>query len=152
MIDKIIPKEIIVEERSNHQQMFIKYTMGTLVDLVVLGLCNQYSSYVTIDSFSLALLAAVLLQALLQITLVIEHRISNYFKTKSGTRPKVMRILSVWSVLFGSKLLILEAISFACGEHVAFHGWWHGVVTFIFVVIAILLAEYLVKRIYDSLA
>jgi len=151
MIEKVIPKEIIVEKRSNHQKMFIKYTMGTLVDLVVLGLCNQYSSYVTIDSFSLALLAALLLQVLLQFTLLIEHRISHYFKSKPGNRSKVMRILSVWGVLFSSKLLILEAISFACGKHVVFLGWWHGVVTFIFVVTLILLAEYLVKRIYDSL-
>ena len=152
MIDKIIPKTITDEKRSNHQKMFIKYTMGTLVDLVVLGLCNQYSSYVTIDSFSLALLAAVLLQALLQVTLVIEHRISNYFKAKTGTRPKVMRFFSVWAVLFFSKLLILEAISIACGDHVVFSGWWHGVLTFIVVVIVILFAEYLVKRIFDSLA
>ncbi len=152
MINKILPKTMVDETRSNHQQLFIRYTVAILVDFVVLGLCNEYSDYVTIDSFTFALLAALLLQVLLQVTLVIEHRISKYFKSKPGLRPKVLRIFSVWAVLFGSKLLILEAISFACGEHIVFSGWWHGVVTFIVVVCLILLAEYLVKRLYDSLA
>ena len=47
-----IGAKVVEETHSNHQQLFNKYTMGTLVDLTVLGLCNEYSDYVTINSFS----------------------------------------------------------------------------------------------------
>ena len=152
MIDKIIPKKMADETHSNHQRLFMKYTLGVLVDLTVLGLFDEYCDYVVIDSFSLALLAAVLLQVSLKATLVIEHRISHYFKSKSGVQAKVLRFFSVWAVLFVSKLLILEAINLACGDHVLFKGIYHGVLIFVIVVTAILLAEAIMKKIYDSLA
>ncbi len=151
MINNILPKEQ-VEPRSNHQQLFIRYTLAILIDLTVLNLFNEYWDYVLIDSFSISLLAAVLLQLLLQLTLVIEHRIASYFKSKSGLRPKMLRLFSSWVVLFVSKLIILEAINFAFGNHVLFTGPIHGLVAFILVVIAILAAEQTIIRIYNSLA
>ncbi len=150
MISNILPKEQ-AEARSNHQQLFIRYTLAILIDLTVLNLFSEYWNYVLIDSFSISFLAAVLLQLLLQVTIVIEHRIANYFKSKPGLRPKILRLLSSWIVLFISKLIILEAINFTFGNHVLFSGPIHGLVAFILVVIAILVAEQLIVRIYNSL-
>ena len=151
MINKIIPKKQ-ADPRSNHQQIFMRYTLAVLIDLTVLNLFDEYWEYVLIDSFLISLLAAILLQILLQATLVVEHRIAGYFKSKSGMKAKISRILSTWAVLFISKLVILEAINITFGEHVLFTGPFHGVVVFIAVVIVILLAEYVVMRIYKSLA
>lgn len=151
MINKILPKKQ-AEPRSNHQQMFIHYTLAILIDLTVLNLFNEFWEYVLIDSFLTSLFAAILLQVLLQATLVIEHRIASYFKSKSGMNAKVLRILSSWAVLFISKLIILEAINITFGDHVLFTGPIHGVVVFIVVVIAILIAEYITLRIYRSLS
>ncbi len=150
MTKKIFPKTSGTL-RSNHQQVFIKYTLAILVDLTVLGLFNEYWKHVIIDSFSIALLASVLLQALLKVTLIIEHRIAHFFKSKSGLGAKILRLLSTWIVLFVSKLLILEAISFSFGDHVQFVGPVHGLVSFIVVVVAILIAEQLIERIYNWL-
>ncbi len=93
-----------------------------------------------------------MLQILLQATLVIEHKIANYFESKSGLRAKILRLFSTWAVLFVSKLIILEAINRSFGDHIVFLGPIHGVVVFIVVVVAILLAEYLIMHIYKSLA
>jgi hypothetical protein len=54
------------------------------VDLTVLNLVDQYWGLVFVESFSISLLAALLLQVLLQLTMAIEHRIAAYFKEKPG--------------------------------------------------------------------
>lgn len=87
-----------------------------MIDLTVLNLFDEYWDWVVIESFTISLLAALLLQVLLRITLKIEHRIAAYFNSKPGTIAKVMRVLSAWAVLFGSKFVILEAINTAFGD------------------------------------
>jgi hypothetical protein len=54
--------------------------------------------------------------------------------------------------LFGSKFVILGAIDVAFGDKVAFSGRLHGIVTLIIVLIAMILAEELVSRVYRRLA
>ncbi len=63
-----------------------------------------------------------------------------------------MRGLSTWAILFASKLVILEAINFAFGDSVVFGGPINGLVAFIIVVIAIIIAEQAITRIYNFLA
>ena len=137
---------------SRRQQLFFRYTFLVLIDLVVLNLFNEYWGYVHIEMFSISLLAAMLLQVLLQLTIAIEHRVAKYFKAKSGLPARVLRGLSTWGILFVSKLVILEAINIAFGSSVVFSGPVHGLVSFIIVVIAIIIAEQLFLRIYRSLA
>ena len=151
MANRIITKKQMAA-RSNHQHLFVKFTLAVLVDLMVLGLFSEFWEYVLIDSFSIALIAALLLQVLLKLTLAIEHKVAAYFNKKTGTLPKVMRFLSAWAILFVSKILILEAINYAFGDHVLFLGPFHGIIAFIVVVIAILLAEGVISKIYKMLA
>jgi len=142
----------MAEPRSKRQQLFIKYTLAILVDLMVLGLFNEYWDLVKIDSFSIALIAALMLQVLLKLTIKFEHYVGGYFDKKPGTLPKITRFFTAWTILFISKIIILEAINFAFGDHVLFLGAWHGIVAFIVVVIGILLAEWIISKIYNSLA
>jgi hypothetical protein len=137
---------------SRKQYLFFRYTFFVLIDLTVLNLFNQYWDMVFIEHFSISLLAALLLQILLQITIVIEHRVANFFKQKSGIKAKILRGLSTWGILFGSKLVILEAINISFGSSVLFSGPIHGLVAFILVVIAIIAAEQIFLWIYRSLA
>ena len=85
-------------------------------------------------------------------TFAFEHRVAGYFKAKSHTRAKVLRILSTWAIVFGSKIVILEAINFSFGASVLFSGPVHGLVAFIIVVIAMFIAEQAIIWIYNSLA
>jgi hypothetical protein len=130
------------------QRMFVRYFTGCLIDLVILNLFVEYTKYVTIDTFTTSLLAAIVLQLLLKGTIAVEHVVGDYFKSKPGGFMKFMRYFSAWLVLFGSKFVILEAISMLFGKSLQFHGVFHGIVTLIAVVVAMLLAEEIVVRIY----
>ena len=126
---------------TDRQQLFVRYFTAILIDLTVLNLFDEYWDNVVIGSFTISLLAALLLQILLQITLKVEHRIAAFFKAKTGTAAKVMRVLSAWAVLFGSKFVILEAVNIAFGDQVLFKGPYHGIVAFIVVIVVMLAAE-----------
>jgi len=135
-----------IDSYTNKQKLFVRYFTAILVDLTVLNLFDEYWDYVQIDSFTISLLAAILLQVLLKITIKIEHRVGKYFQSKPGTRAKVLRLLSAWAILFGSKLVILEAVNIAFGDQVLFTGPLNGLVAFIVVVVAILAAEFLIMK------
>ena len=141
-----------VGTHSDRQRLFLLYFVGALVDLVVLGLFDEYSEKVFVDTFTTMLLAAIVLQLLLKATIAVEHKVAAYFKSKPGGFMKFMRFFCAWLVLFGSKFVILEALSFAFGHNVKFEGVLHGIVWLIIVVVTMIIAEEIVVRIYRRLA
>lgn len=148
--DAFLPQS--TESVSDRQRMFLRYFTATLIDLVVLGLFEEYSDKVEIDSFTIMLLAAVLLQLLMKATIAVEHRVLGYFKDKPGKLMKFLKFFCAWLILFGSKFVILEALAIAFGESVKFSGALHGLVWLIIVVMVMLAAEELVVRIVRKLA
>jgi hypothetical protein len=139
------------ETPTTKQRLFVRYLTAILIDLLVLNLFVEYWQHVVIDSFSVSLLAAVLLQVLLKLTLSLEHWVAGFFTARTGPVWKFLRIFSAWLILFGSKFVMLGAINFAFGDAVVFGGPLHGVVAFIVVVVAMLVAEELVVRFYRRL-
>ncbi len=137
---------------SNAQRLFLRYFTAILIDLTVLNLFDEYSDKVSVDTFTTSLLAAILLQVLLKATLAVEHRVAAYFNAKQGGFARFLRFLSAWLILFGSKFVILEAISIAFGDKVVFEGALHGLLTLIVVLVVMLLVEELVVRFYRRLA
>jgi hypothetical protein len=139
------------EAPSDRQRLFLRYFTGVLIDLVVLNLFVEYTDKVFVDSFTISMLAAVLLQVLLKLTIAVEHRVAAWFKKRPGGFMKFMRFFSAWLVLFGSKFVILEALVLAFGDSVRFEGIWHGILTLIVVVVVMLIAEEVIVRFYRSL-
>lgn len=139
------------EAPSNNQRLFARYLVGALIDLVVLNLFVEYSGRVHVDSFTTSLIAAVLLQILLQATIAVEHWVASFFKGTKGGFWTFARFFCAWLVLFGSKFVILEALALALGDRLRFEGMFHGIVTLIVVVVVMLLVEELVVRIYRRL-
>ena len=137
---------------SDRQRLFLLYFVGALIDLVVLGLFDQFSDKVYVDSFSTMALAAVLLQLLLKATIAVEHWVASHFKSRPGGWMKFLRFFCAWLVLFGSKFVILEALSFVFSDSVKFEGVLHGIVWLIIVVITMVIVEELVVRFYRKLA
>lgn len=137
---------------SPRQRGFQRYLSATLIDLVVLGLFVEYWDHVVADSFTVMLLAAVLLQVLLKATIVVEHKVAAFFNARPGGFNKFMRFFAAWVVLFGSKFVILEAISFAFGDGLRFGGPFHGIVALIVVVVVMLAVEAALVKLYRSLA
>ena len=148
--DELMP--VSAQRPSDRQRLFVRYFTGMLIDLVVLNLFHEYSDRVFVDSFTTSLLAAILLQFLLQATLAVEHRVGEWFKGRSGALMTFLRFFCAWLVLFGSKFVILEALAFAFGDNVRFEGALHGVLVLIAVVATMLVAEELVVRLYRKLA
>jgi hypothetical protein len=133
---------------SMKQRVFMRYLSATLVDLVVLNLFVEYWEHVSADSFTITLLAAVVLQILLKLTIVLEHRASVFFNARPGGFSKFMRYFSAWLVLFGSKFVILEALALAFGDRLRFGGPFHGIVALIVVVMAMLALEAVLVMFY----
>ncbi|MEH6452928.1 MAG: hypothetical protein V7782_07785 [Psychromonas sp.] len=133
------------------QMMFVGYTLAILVDLTVINLLDQYWDYISVASFSISLLVAILLQLLLKLSIAGEKKLANYFKNKPGTAPKVYRALCTWAILFFSKIIMLEAVNLAFGQEVIFSGPVNGMVAFFVMIFAILIAEFIVSKIYYSL-
>ena len=141
----------LTEVPTTAQRLYARYLIAVLIDLVVLNLFDEYWSFVTIGSFTVSILAAILLQVLLKATLALEHRVAAIFAGRSGAIARFLRLFSAWLILFGSKFVMLGAIYFAFGDEVLFTGPLHGVVAFIAVVIAMLVAEEVAVRIYRRL-
>lgn len=134
------------EAPSNRQRLFVRYFTAILIDLVVLNLFVEYWDHVSIDSFTTSLLAAIVLQVLLKLTIAVEHRVAAFFKSRPGGLMTFLRFFCAWLVLFGSKFVILEAITMAFGDEVRFSGAFHGIVALIVVIIAMLVAEEAIVR------
>ena len=137
---------------TDRQRLFLLFFAGTLIDLVILGLYAEYSSKVYVDTFPTMLLASILMQALLKGTIIIEHRVLARFKGKTGAGWKTLKYLTAWLILFGSKFVILEALSLAFDKDVHFSGAFHGIVWLILVAFSMVIAEELVARLYRRLA
>jgi hypothetical protein len=150
MTDALMPAS--AETPSNKQRLFLRYYTGFLIDLVVLNLFAEYSSKVNVDTFTTSLWAALVLQLLLKVTIIFEHKVLDWFKAKTGALMTFLKYFCAWLILFGSKFVILEALAQLFGDKVQFLGIWHGIVTLIVVVIVMLLAEEIMVRIFRRLA
>lgn len=137
---------------SDRQRLFLRYFTGVLIDLTLLNLFAEYWSDVQVSSFTVSLLAAILLQFLLKVTIWVEHHVAMYFNKRPGKLMKFLRFFGAWLVLFGSKFVILEALSFVFQGRVHFEGPWHGIIALIVVAIAMVIVEELIVRIYRKMA
>ena len=152
MADKIhgfLP--VSAEMPSTRQRLVLRYFIGVLIDLVVLNLFNEYWDRVWIATFTLSLLAAVLLQALLKATIALEHQVAVFFQNRPGALNTFLRFFGAWFVLFISKFVILEALSFVFGDSVRFEGAFHGLVTLIIVITTMLIVEEAIVRMFRKL-
>ena len=136
---------------TNRQRLFMRYFTAILIDLVVLNLFVEYSGKVFVDTFTTSLLAAIVLQVLLKLTIVCEHKVLDWFKGRAGAWMTFLKFFCAWLILFGSKFVILEALAQVFGENVRFDGRWNGIITLIVVVVVMLVVEELIVRLYRAL-
>ena len=140
------------EMPSDRQRLFVLFFTGTLIDLVILGLFNEYSDHVYVDTFTTALLASIVLQILLKATIAAEHRVLARFKGKTGAAWTSAKFFTAWLILFGSKFVILEVLALIFAKDLHFTGMFHGLVWLIVVVVTMVIIEELVVRLYRKLA
>ncbi len=139
------------EAPTSLQRVYVRYFTAILIDLAVINLYAEHWDRVELSSFTVSLAVAILLQALLTLTLKIEHRVAAFFNDRDGKVARFLRFFSAWLILFVSKLIILGVIDVAFGDQINFVGQWHGAVPFIMVIITMLAAEEVATRIYRRL-
>lgn len=133
---------------SRRQERFLRGMLGVLVDVTILALFVEHWDRFVIDSYTIALLTAMLLQAMLKATLALEHRLAAFFRSRSRKVRPAVRVLATWILLFASKVVILETVDVLFGDDVEFG----GLLPFIVLVIVMLVAEAVIERVYDALA
>jgi hypothetical protein len=139
-------------EINQRQRLFLMFTLFVLADLTVINLFDEYaSSYFHISSFTASIVMAVILQILLVITIKIEHKISDFFKGKEGVMNLILRILVTWVLLFGSKIIMMKIVDLILGNKIEYYGPYHGLGAFILIIIGMIIAENLLKKVFLSL-
>ena len=127
---------------TTRQKVFFSWTKDILIYVIVLNLFVEYSPVVIIDSFTISIFTAIVLKIILDLILILEHKVSHIFKAHKG-----LRIFFTWLILFGSKFLILEIIDFVFGEHVELGKFWDVFL----LALTLLLVRQVVQWIYQGL-
>ena len=133
--------------KTPNQARFADFMTDVLVYIVVLNLFVEYNDAIIIDSFTISILTAVLLKLLLDALTGVEHRVHHFFQQREGTIYRVLDGLSIFSILFLGKLLILEVVNFVFGDHVELGHF----IDVVLLIIAMIAARLLVQKIYERL-
>ncbi len=125
----------------------LSWVSDILISIVVLNLAIEYSDRIIIDSFTISILTAVLMKALLVGSLRLEEGLSGYFVGRTGGKWTAMRWLATFALLFLSKLVILEALNIVFGDHVKISGY----LPLILLILAIMASSLMMRVIYVGL-
>ena len=136
---------------TDRQRLFLRYFTGVLIDLTVWGLFAEYWSAVKVSSFTVLLLASIMMQFLLKLSIWAEHHVAVYFNKRPGAFWKFMRYFGAWLVLFISKFVILELLAIVFQGRVHFEGILHGAIPLITMAVTMVLIEEVIVRIYRRL-
>ena len=129
------------------QYQYISWTSDVLVYIVVLNLFVEFVDAIIIDSFWISILTAVLLKALLDIVIRLEHRVGDFFQKRMGSFSKFLEVTTKFLILFTSKLIILEVVDFVFGDHVEL-GHFVEILTLI---IAMMVTKAIMVKLYQRL-
>ncbi len=100
------------------QRWYVSWTTDVLIYVVILNLFEEFSDAITIDSFWISLLTAVLLKILLDVVLFVEHRTSHFFDRFEGTAGTWIGLIATLVVLVAGKFFILYGVEAVFGEEV----------------------------------
>jgi len=129
------------------QHRYISWTSDVLVYIVILNLFVEFVDAIVIDSFWISILTAVLLKALLDVVIHLEHRVGDFFDEKGGQFFKFVGIAAKFLILFTSKFIILEVVDIVFGDHVELGHFIHVLV----LIIAMIVAKALMVKVYKNL-
>ncbi|MDA8321068.1 MAG: hypothetical protein M0030_14875 [Actinomycetota bacterium] len=116
--------------------------VDVFVYVVVLNLFVEYLPRVLSETFTLTLLTAILLKAILEIVVAAEHRVRSRIRAAATPVGKAAAATLLWLILFGSKFAVLEVVALAFGDRVSLGGF----VSVTALILALLLSRALVRR------
>jgi hypothetical protein len=103
---------------------FAPDVVDVFVYVVVLNLAVEYVPAVLSESFTITLLTAVLLKAVLELVVMVKNRAKGRFRRAESPARKVTAGLLLWAVLVGSKFVVLEVTALVFGDRVSLGGFF----------------------------
>jgi hypothetical protein len=134
--------------QSKKQAIFIEWVIDILAYIVIINIFVHYISDFFIDNFMYSLLVAFVLKAMLVLILRFEHKVAEWFDTKTEKLFSILKPLTIWTILFGSKFLILEIFDIIFGHKVDLH----NIIALIFMIITMILFRKAIYFTYKKLA
>ncbi len=98
--------------------------VDVFVYTVVLNLFVEYLPRVISETFTLSVLTAVLLKAVLELVVAVKNRVKAGFRRAATPVGKLLAGFLLWLVLFTSKFVVLEAVDLVFGAHVSLGGFF----------------------------
>ena len=126
------------------QEIYFSWTIDILVYIVVLNLFVEYLPSVIIESFTVSILTAILLKAMLEIITRLELRVLHWFKQREGRKYWIVGLIIGESIIFIGKIVILLVVDLVFEEDVQLG----GLIEVIVLVVAMVVVRYLMHWIY----
>ncbi len=98
--------------------------MDVFVYVTVLNLAVEYLPQVISETFTLSLLTAVLLKAVLDLVTALKKRLTGRFRSAETGPGKAAAALALWGLLVGSKFAVLELVALVFGDSVQLGGFF----------------------------
>ena len=140
----------VLDQDSNTANRLQPYAAAAIVDVfvyvVVLNLFVEYLPQVLSETFTLSLLTAVLLKAVLEVVVAAKNRVKARFRQASTPTGKVVAAVMLWVVLFGSKFLVLEVVALVFGDRVSLGGFFSVTA----LILALLVSRAAVRRLLQG--
>lgn len=138
------------KEKANstrNKKVFLDWTTDLLIYITILNLFAQYSSSIYFETFTISILTAIVLKALLVLIVDLEHSVLKYFKKKQGEIYKYIGGISMFLILFLSKFVILEIIDILFRERVEIKGF----IPLVAMIITMIATRKILEKIYKEL-
>ena len=98
--------------------------VDVFVYVVVLNLAIEFVPSVISETFTLSLLTAILLKAVLEVVVWLKNRVKKRFKAAETPVAKIGSGLLLWLLLVGSKFAVLELVNLLFSDYVSLGGFW----------------------------
>jgi hypothetical protein len=118
------------------QERFASWVTDVLVSIVVLNLFIEYAPRVITESFTISIFTAVVLKLLVDGITGLEHHVAGRFKRREGPVWRALGLVTMFSILFFSKFVILEVIDIVFGDRVSLGGFVEVVLLVLTLVLA----------------
>ncbi|MFC1649499.1 hypothetical protein ACFL2C_02160 [Patescibacteria group bacterium] len=136
-----------ITKPNKRQSQYLDWTIDLLIYIVILNIFIEYSWGFYIDSFTISIFTAFVLKASMGIVMRAEHRVSGFFKKRSGKYNRFLHILSVWGIIFLSKFIILEVIDIIFGTHVEIRSF----ISLILLIVTMMVTKKILETVYEKL-
>ncbi len=98
--------------------------VDVFVYVVVLNLAVEYLPAVITETFTVSLLTALLLKAVLEVVVFFKNRVKARFRAATTPVGKGATALLLWLVLVGSKFVVLGLVDLLFGDSVSLGGFF----------------------------